>query len=308
MPSDFEPLGATTPPAIAHELRAFYGGGVAGTLQALKGDASTRRYYRFVAQAPAPGLPAQLVVMHLPEGAETREAGRAQAESFVDVQRWLHARGIPVPAVHRAELDSGVMLLEDLGDEMFETRLRTRGEAAWTELYTQAIDLLAELHARCAPPQDPAACIMYRRTFEPKLLRWELDHFREWGLEAVLGTLAPSDRAELDAAFDALTASLVALPVGLVHRDYQSRNLMWAPDGGTGRLTVIDFQDAMMGPAPYDLVALLCDSYVTIELPLQLAMLERYASRRGFTPAQHAELVRGFRLISVQRKLKDAGR
>jgi N-acetylmuramate 1-kinase len=71
---------------------------------------------------------------------------------------------------------------------------------------------------------------------------------------------------------------------------------------------VIDFQDAFIGPAPYDLVALLCDSYVAISPALQREMLERYAHRRGYSEPQFQALVHGFRLIAVQRKLKDAGR
>src|SRR4029077_2469547 len=122
---------------------------------------------------------------------------------------------------------------------------------------------------------------------------------------ALSGQLTAADRAQLDTHFDALTAAIVALPVGFVHRDYQSRNLMYAPDG---RLVVIDFQDAFMGPAPYDLVALLCDSYLGLWPELQDAMLLRYAEQRDYTAAQLEHLVRGFRLIAVQRKLKDAGR
>jgi aminoglycoside/choline kinase family phosphotransferase len=191
-----------------------------------------------------------------------------------------------------------------LGDETFEARLRVTPKEHWGEPYGAAIDLLAQVHSVCAPPRDPQACIAYRKLYDATLLRWELDHFRQWGLEALHGPLSAADRAELDAHFDALTAAIVALPLGFVHRDYQSRNLMWV----AGRLTIIDFQDAFVGPAPYDLVALLCDSYVTLEPALQLSMLARYAERRGFSAAAHAELVHGFRLISVQRKLKDAGR
>ncbi len=290
-------------PDFSRELTAFYGDAPAGTLKKLKGDASTRRYYRF--RADGARAPRSLIIMHLPETEETKAAGRAQAASFGDVQRLLAARGIPVPQIYASHVEQGVMLLEDLGDEMFETRVHATLKSGWPGLYACAIDRLAELHAACAPPQDPNTSIVYRRRFEPALLRWELDHFREYGLCALHGPLAPADRAELDTHFDALTAAITALPDGLVHRDYQSRNLMWAPDG---RLVVIDFQDAMIGPAPYDLVALLCDSYVVLDAALQRSMLARYAERRGYSSQAEAALVHGFQLISVQRKLKDAGR
>jgi aminoglycoside/choline kinase family phosphotransferase len=192
-----------------------------------------------------------------------------------------------------------------LGDETFEQRVFSLPESRWHEPYEAAIELLARIHEHAAATRDDSACIALRKRFEPSLLRWELDHFREWGLEAPSGQLTAADRAALDSHFDALTAAIVALPVGFVHRDYQSRNLMYAPDG---RLVVIDFQDAFMGPAPYDLVALLCDSYLGLWPELQDAMLLRYAEQRDYTAFQLEQLVRGFRLIAVQRKLKDAGR
>jgi hypothetical protein len=93
-----------------------------------------------------------------------------------------------------------------------------------------------------------------------------------------------------------------AMPYGFVHRDYQSKNLMVGPHD---KLTLIDFQDALRGPRVYDLVALLCDSYVSLDLELQESMIERYAALRRIEPAQ---LRREFWLVTLHRKLKDAGR
>jgi len=64
----------------------------------------------------------------------------------------------------------------------------------------------------------------------------------------------------------------------------------------------------LLGPAAYDLVALLCDSYIALSQPLQEAMLARYAARMGFDTRRSEELAAGFWLIAIQRKLKDAGR
>ena len=93
---------------------------------------------------------------------------------------------------------------------------------------------------------------------------------------------------------------MAALEPGFVHRDYQSRNLMWRGD----RLTVIDFQDALRGPLVYDLVALLCDSYVDLDAALQDAMIAACAG--GATRRRRAAA--GVLCVAAQRKLKDAGR
>lgn len=265
------------------------------TLEKLRGDASTRSYYRVVS---ASKQPASLIVMRLPAGGTPRELG-IQELPFVDVQRHYKALGIPVPEIYADASERGVLLLEDLGDETFEARLGQGDEIQTSALYAQAIDLLVSLHERTAHGGDSIA---YARAFDRKLLRWELEHFREWGLDAIGIALSTEERRGLDDAFDTLVEELLALPQQLAHRDYQSRNLMWSP---RGELVVIDFQDALMGPLGYDLAALLCDSYVELDEPLQLSLVERYANQRDLDVAA---LIHAFRLISVQRKLKDAGR
>jgi aminoglycoside/choline kinase family phosphotransferase len=164
------------------------------------------------------------------------------------------------------------------------------------------MDLLAEMHRQCAEP-DPS-CVAFTRSFDFALLRSELDHFREWGHEALRGALAPSDRRVLEGSFDELAHRIAAMPRGFVHRDFQSRNLMWRNDS----LVVIDFQDALFGPRAYDLVALLCDSYVSVDAELQERLLAHYVDRRKLSDAEGKSLGREFWEIAVQRKLKDAGR
>jgi len=79
----------------------------------------------------------------------------------------------------------------------------------------------------------------------------------------------------------------------------------------TGEQVVIDFQDALQGPRQYDLVALLRDSYVELDRPLIDKMLKRYLARlqeEGGPRLDEREFVAFFDLLTVQRKLKDAGR
>lgn len=273
-------------------------------LSALQGDASSRRYYRLSVERPRAGKPGSVIVMRLPEDASRSDEGPGDEPPaelpFLNVHRLLSERGIPVPAVLAVDLPHGILLLEDLGDETLERRLAHRGREAWPELYGEAVDLLADLHQRCTAPS--AGSLAHERTFDRDLLRWELDHFREWGLEAVHGALGRPQRTRLDELLDAVADQAARMPRGFVHRDYQSRNLMCRSDG---TLVLLDFQDALMGPRMYDLVALSCDSYVTIDPELQRAMAARYAERRGLSvETVEDELWR----LAVQRKLKDAGR
>jgi aminoglycoside/choline kinase family phosphotransferase len=265
----------------------------------LKGDASNRSYYR-VGSAPT-----SWVVMVMPPDAskKSEEASKGEAPTelpFVNVHRYLDGIGVRVPRIVHYDEPGGMMVLEDLTDQTFENALTSTGRKE--ELYAQAVELLAKLRLAAEERPDPS-CLAFTRAFDEDLYDWELHHFREWGLEAWSGK-KPTDaeRAELDAIFRRISKELAAAPRSFTHRDYQSRNLMVKD----GELVVIDFQDALQGPRQYDLVALLRDSYVELERPFIEDMLKRYV--RAVRATDFEAFVRFFDLLTVQRKLKDAGR
>jgi aminoglycoside/choline kinase family phosphotransferase len=268
----------------------------------LAGHASLRSYWR-VGEPPR-----SHVVMVMPPDAKPEEVtkgGTPAVNPFVDVQRYLAGLGVRVPAIRSFEEAEGLMVLEDLGDDMLETRLLAGAPRA--RLYEDAIDQLARL--RAAAEARPGGCVAFTRAFDEELYRWELDHFLEWGLEAWKGArLSPEERAVVDRDFDRIAAALAAEPRGFTHRDYQSRNLMVLPGGAQA---VIDFQDALLGPRQYDLVALLRDSYVELPPELIEALLRRWLDRfaaAGGPRLEYGPFRATFDLLTVQRKLKDAGR
>ena len=271
-------------------------------VQKLKGDASNRSYLRVGA------FPDSMVVMVMPEQPRASEeaSGKAvpQELPFVDVQRYLASLGVRVPAILRYDEPAGMMVLEDLGDVTLEKALQATPAET---LYGSAVDLLASLRSAAETHPDKES-IAFRRDFDEELYLWELNHFREWGLEAWSGQLpTASERAVLEEAFRSIARRLAAAPRGFTHRDYQSRNLMVKE----GELVVIDFQDALQGPRAYDLVALLRDSYVALDEELVDAMLARYQAelRRATGERVNAAEFRDFfDLLTVQRKLKDAAR
>jgi len=294
-----------TSPHVQRVLATLYGDPAPeAELVRLRGDASTRSYFRARVEGGAPHLPADLIVMKLPEDALRSDEGGEQPTAerlpFLEVAALLESRGLPVPKVYAEDLEHGVILLEDLGDLTLYEQLSRDGAADRQALYGRAVDLLAKLHSAC---EDlPKQSIVARRRFDRALLDWELDHFRKWGLEALFGKLGPGPTAVLDRAFTLIAERIEAMPYGFVHRDYQSKNLMLRPDG---TLALIDFQDALMGPRVYDLVALLCDSYVALDIDLQESMIDRYAALRRIEPrVLHEE----FWWVTLHRKLKDAGR
>jgi len=293
-----------TTPDFDEGLEKLYGTPLpAVVVKRLKGDASTRSYFRVHAKEAGTG-PSTIIVMQLPDDAFESDEGGAQPKitrlPFLEVGELLRARGIPVPKVYVEHLERGQVLLEDLGDTTLERRLLETPRARWKEPYGQAVDLLAEIHERCN--DLPPGSIVARRKFDRALLEWELDHFRRWGLEELFGKLDPASARVVSETFPAIVAEIESMPMGFVHRDYQSRNLMVRQGG---ELTILDFQDALIGPRTYDLVALLCDSYVSLDIDLQEKMIARYAGARRIDADR---VRREFWVVTLHRKLKDAGR
>jgi aminoglycoside/choline kinase family phosphotransferase len=294
-------------PKLAEVLVPFVhevtGGQGSGKVETLVGDASTRRYHRV--HVPG-GRPETAVVMELPD--EPLKSDEASSTAlppelpFLNVQRYLAAGGVAVPRVLRVDMKRGLIALEDLGDRTFESAVKDAPAEERQQLYRNAIDQIVALQALGAGRPDPE-CVAFSRRFDEPLLRWELGHFREWYLEGLREVKLPAaDSALVERAFDWLARTLAAEPVVLVHRDFQSRNLMLT---GTA-LRVIDFQDALLGTQAYDLVALLRDSYVPLPAATVAALVDHFIARAGIVDA--ASFRRLFLLQTLQRKLKDVGR
>lgn len=275
----------------------------------LPGHASVRTYWRV-------GDPRKrsAVVMLMPPDAPPDEISTAGPPlgivPFVEVQRYLARIGVRVPELLAWSQTEGYAVLEDLGDETMVNRLTTGGDRAG--LYRDAIEVLARLRVRADLSPDPS-CIAYRRAYEEELYYRELEHFLDWGLGARGGIALPT--SELDVVqeeFRAIARRLAAEGRGFTHRDFQSRNLMVlgrAP-AVTG-LAVIDFQDALLGPRQYDLVSLLRDSYVALDQGFIQRMIGLYlavTASLGGPRLEEGPFREVFDLLTVQRKLKDAGR
>ena len=241
-----------------------------------------------------------------PDVAFARERGRGWP--FLEVRALLATAGVRVPAILAESCDDGLLLVEDLGPTLAEY-LVAHPQARET-LYRRAAVDLARAQARLDPlPEDS---VVRLRQFDDALLRAELEHFWEWAVAARQVSVA---REPFQRALDCVVAELAALPRAFTHRDYQSRNLLvLAPapssaDSADGPgLGWIDFQDALLGPRAYDLVALLCDSYQPFDRAFVEARLDDYAEARALSATERHALGREFDLLTLQRKLKDAGR
>ncbi len=289
----------------------------------LAGGAGNRVYWRIEWPTPSvtvravegdaldaePAGPRSLVVMELPpEPGKSEEASHEVAPvelPFLNVHRYLSGIGVRVPRIFLDAHQRGLVVLEDLTDRTIEQALLDGGDRR--AIYSRAVEQLARLRAHAETHPDNS-CLAWSRAFDFDLYQWEFEHFIEWGLLARQATPSAAELLELRAIFTEVSRELAAAPRSFTHRDYQSRNIMVLDSGDQ---VVIDFQDALQGPRQYDLVALLRDSYIEVDRPLIDEMLSLYQQRFAEAGGEHLDLgafSTFFDLLTVQRKLKDAGR
>jgi aminoglycoside/choline kinase family phosphotransferase len=255
----------------------------------LSGDASTRRYYRL-----REGQGTCILALHV-EPFDTEQL------PFVVMRHLMSGWGIPVPAILGDDGPRGILLLEDLGDVTLQEALRESTALQREEFYRTAVDQLVTLQREASRSPQRAPC--FQVSFDIEKLSWELHYFLKHFLEGHRGAnLSVEDRAVLSEGFHRLSEEIASWPRVVCHRDYHSRNLMVHGE----RLVWIDFQDARMGPATYDLVSVLRDSYVDVEEEFLEERAEEFRQRA--LPGEHREVFRRrFDLMSVQRNLKALG-
>ncbi len=121
-------------------------------------------------------------------------------------------------------------MIEDLGDDTLANFLLKRPDQKGA-LYTRAVEDLARAQTVLTVAALPADSVVASRAFDEELLRWEIDHFREWGLDACGRQLSAEDRATRRDRRPPRARRIASWPRTFVHRDYQSRNLMVRPGG-----------------------------------------------------------------------------
>jgi aminoglycoside/choline kinase family phosphotransferase len=288
---------------------------VRGTLKrlsALAGDASNRRYFRIELNETAVR---SVILMQLAEPEAFKQSEEAVSGAahqitelpFVNIQAHLAKAGVSVPSLYCYDQAAGLLYLEDFGDLTLSEACRDATVSDIESRYKQAIGMLVRMQSKASQPSDPD-CLAFHRSFDVPLLMWEFDHFLEYGIVARQGKpMCSDDWSVIRQEFEKISKLLAGQPQVFVHRDYHSRNLMVAGN----RLGVIDFQDALMGPATYDLASLLRDAYIALDESLIDRLIDYYLeqSEPGHnTSTSREEFRRLFDFTSLQRNLKAAGR
>jgi hypothetical protein len=280
----------------------------------IQGDASTRSYERLTREG------ATYLLMNSPrrpDGPPLRDGKPYSAIAhlaeditpFLAMASALHARGFSAPAIFAADRAHGLAVLEDLGSDLVVAGDPPEPIEA---RYEAAIDLLAALHGQMLPellPVEPG--VDYRLPpYDRDALLVEAELLVDWYLPRFGAPIAPSVHAEYGTLWRAALAPVLQTTPTWVLRDFHSPNLLWLPEReGLARLGLLDFQDALRGPAAYDVASLLQDARVDVPETMEIALLSRYARARltadaGFdAPA----FVRAYATLAAQRASKILG-
>jgi N-acetylmuramate 1-kinase len=269
------------PPESASEFLARHGWTECQILP-LAGDASFRRYFRVLAGER------RAVLMDAPPPHEN-------PRPFIAMANWLEGVGLTAPRILAADLDQGLLLIDDFGD----TRMRETADAdpdSERGLYETAVDVLVHLHDH--PPMPG---------LRPHgLEQWlaELRLFPEWYVPAV--GLDPVDVDVWDAAWREVLAPVSNDGLGpvTVLRDYHAENVMLLDgQGGIRRFGLLDFQDALAGHPALDLASILEDARRDVPPELERGMIDRYVAATG----QAQAFERAYWALAAQRNTRILG-
>lgn len=253
----------------------------------LPGDASSRRYIRLHC-----GHTSRLLMIDPPP--------LSTLKAYLDVASLLRLNGFRVPAVEAADVDEGLAIMEDWGSKTFTQCIRDGH--CMESLYTAAITVLIQLRKTFSPSTLP-----HVPTYSPELIARELEVFAQWYYPAMTGRPLDGDAlSQLNTLVIKEWTSLEAHhPSTLVLRDFHIDNMMVVPGHTALEICgLLDFQDAVVGPAAYDLASLLQDSRLALPRPIIHRSRQLYDAA---FPEETAITEQAYHVIGAQRNIKNLG-
>jgi len=235
-------------------------------VEPLEKGGSGRRYYRIA----MPGGEGSVILVRYTEAKE-------ENRHYCDIAAFLATVGVSTPAFYHHDPQEGLIWMEDLG----EVDLWSFREADWATrhgLYHATLREAVRLHLRGQSVlASYSGQLTFQQAFTAELYRWEQNYFIDHCLQRHFG-LGERALAPVRPRLEAIAERLAQRPRVLVHRDFQSQNIMVC-EGREPNVCLIDFQGMRPGLAQYDLASLLYDPYVT------------------FTPREHEWLLSDYMLL-----------
>lgn len=281
----------------------------------LLGDASARGY-----ETLSTGSDTPLILMNSPynPGGPILRDGKTYMQiahlsqsvnAFVALDRLLASKGFKVPQIHAEDLEHGFLIIENLGNE----GILDENGAPIFERYEAAARLLARLHqfswSQNVPVGDGSAHLLHH--FDRDAMMIEVELLSDWYVPRLNNAPINADlKQDYIAAWDKVFSQLKSVEESLLLRDVHSPNILWqSHKTGMDRVGLIDFQDAMIGPAAYDVASLIMDARVTIDPGMQDLLLAAYVEERrdGNATFDETGFKKAFAIMAAQRNAKILG-
>ncbi|MDA8141928.1 MAG: sugar phosphate nucleotidyltransferase [Desulfobacteraceae bacterium] len=261
----------------------------------LSGDGSDRRWYRVTHQDHS--------IIMVDHGIRPERHGRQEVDAYVDIGLHLYSKSVPVPQVHLFDRFSGLVFLQDLGDQHLQTAIQGQSQIRIKDIYGQVLSQWLHMAIAGAEGFDPNWTYQTARYDRELILSRECRYFMEAFVHGYVGRSDPYEIMEDE--FQCLAdRALQDSVTGFMHRDLQSRNIMVQNE----RIFFIDFQGGRMGPLQYDLASLLIDPYAALSPELQRELArntaDQLARRTNINPDQ---FLRGYEYCALTRNLQMLG-
>ncbi len=268
--------------------------GVYDEIAMLDGDASVREYLRVFSGDKSYILCIDQDLKQTPQ----------EDYLFYIVYTIFKSRGIPVPDVYSLDSGEGLVLLQDVGDDLLEIVYRRLSSDRIEGIYRELIEIMVRIQTIEGSSLSPPFCF----SFDIEKLMYEFNFFIEHALLNYFNAKIQEREIEILRYEFQRISEILYVPEYFVlnHRDFHSRNILIY----YSKPYLIDFQDARMGLVQYDLVSLLRDSYTVLEgnLVESLKMLHFDLLRdSGYKKNSYDEYEYLFDIMAFQRNIKALG-
>lgn len=259
----------------------------------LAGDGSSRRFWRVL----LPHRNSSYVAMQ--NGPENRNSIR-ENRAYFWIGRHLLAKGIPVPHIYQADLSAGLFFMEDFGDCSLQDASEKPNPM---DLYGRVVRTLLRMQVEGSDGFDTGWTSQTERYDQSVMRRHEADYFKDAFLRQYLGF--KNETPELEISFDFIIEEASSAPSHfLLHRDFQSRNIMVSD----GKIGIIDWQGARLGPLGYDVASLVIDPYPRLSMLQREEIYRLYAAHlEEVEPAFIIPFKKSFPYLALQRNLQILG-
>lgn len=276
---------------------------------ALPGDASARRYEKLnLKGARAILMDAPHIASGVPAGdyADIAKLSDGRMVAFTAVCEALTQRGFSAPKILAADIEAGLLLSEDLGDDAVAQVLE-KNPAAEREIYSAAMDTLGAIYRSSFNPDALSFGQDWTiRNYDAPAMQAEVDLMRQWYCPYKDIILTETQKDRWTQIWEKLFERLTGHVPGLVLRDFHAENIFWLPEReATSKIGLIDFQDALLGHPAYDVVSLIEDARRDVDPAVTDALIARFCAAAKIE--NNESFKAAYAIIGAQRNAKILG-